>query len=448
MSNGFTYTHQGGFLLNFNPKLSWECLSSEEILSKSIRALRNHIKHVKEVSPYYKESLWDIAPEDIKKIDDFNRLPFTDRKMLAERTGSFTAVSPREVVETVATAGATGRPVFCPLTANDIERLAFSEALSFHGMGISADDRALLFLDMDRWSLAGMGCYRGLTLLGVNTGRAGVEAPDLCRQYLETFRPTVLAGAPSFLRRLALDLEKSAFNFKESGIRKLICVGESLKNRDMAANMIEKRLEDMWGAPAYDNYTITEINDSFCECSERKGGHTHPELIYAEIVDNHGGPVPDGTPGELVATTLGIEGMPLVRYKTGDITFRVPGTCACGRNSARIGPILGRANEIIRTKKGLHVYPLTITNALDEMDEINDYVIILENDDADSDRFTIHVATKPSAIEKIANHVRSVAQVGFPILISNISTIQSMRGNWRRQVRIVDWRQQSQRGRQ
>jgi hypothetical protein len=91
------------------------------------------------------------------------------------------------------------------------------------------------------------------------------------------------------------------------------------------------------------------------------------------------------------------------------------------------------------------VYPLTITNALDEMDEINDYVIILENDDAHSDRVSIHVATKPSAIEKIGNHVRTVAQVGFPILISNISTIQSMRGNWRRQVRIVDWRQQAQR---
>lgn len=434
--------------MNFNPKLSWEFLSADEITSKTIRALRNHIKHVKEVSPYYKEALWDIAHEDIKKIDDFNRLPFTGRTALADHPGRFTAVAPQAVVETVATGGATGHPIFCPLTANDLERLAFSEALSFHSMGISTDDRALLFLDMDRWSLAGIGCYRGLTLLGANTGRAGVETPDLCRQYLDAFKPSVLAGAPSFLRRLAIELDKSEFNFKESGIKKLICVGESLKNREMETNMIGKRLENIWGASAYDNYTITEINDSFCECSERKGGHTHPELIYAEIVDEQGKPVPDGTPGELVATTLGIEGMPLVRYRTGDITFRVPGTCPCGRNSARIGPILGRTNEVIRTKKGTLIYPLTITNALDEMEEINDYVIILENDDAHSDRVSIHVATRPSAIEKIANHVREVAQGGFPILISNISTIQSMRGNWRRQVRIVDWRQQAQQRRQ
>jgi phenylacetate-CoA ligase len=437
-------TLYGGDLLNFNPKLSWEFFSSDEILSKTIRALRNHIKHVKEVSPYYKEALWDIAPEDIRKIDDFSRLPLTGRKLLAEHTGRFTAVAPHAVVETVATAGATGHPIFCPLTANDIERLAFSEALSFHGMGISAEDRALLFLDMDRWTLAGMGCYRGLTFLGANTGRAGVESHEFCRQYLETFKPTVLAAAPSFLRRLALDLEKTGFDVRASGIRKLICVGESLKNREMTSNMMGKRLEDRWGALAYDTYTITEINDSFCECSERKGAHIHPELIYAEIVGDNGMPVPDGSPGELVATTFGIEGMPLVRYKTGDITFRVPGSCACGRHSARIGPILGRKNEVIRTKKGPMIYPLTITNALDEMDEINDYVIILENDDASSDRVTIHVAAKPSAIERIADHVRRVAQVGFPILISNVSTIQSIRGNWRRQIRIVDWRQQSQ----
>jgi phenylacetate-CoA ligase len=431
-------------VLNFNPKLSWEFLSTDEIGSKTLRALRNHIKHVKEVSPYYKESLWDIASEDIKKPEDFNRLPFTKRMSLAEHPERFLAVSSQTVVETVATGGATGQPIFCPLTANDLERLAFSQALSFYSMGISAEDRVLIFLELDGWSLSGIGCYRGFTLLGANTGRAGVAENDVCKKYLEVFKPTVLAGAPSFLRRLAMSLDKSGNRIKENGPHKLVCVGESLKNRAMEINTIGKRLENAWGALAFDNYTITEINDSFCECSERRGGHTHPELIYAEIIDEHGRIVPDGTPGELVATTLGIEGMPLVRYRTGDITFSVPGTCPCGRNSIRIGPILGRASEIIRMKKGDSIYPLTITNALDEIDEINDYVIILENDDSHSDRVTIHVAAKPSAIENISNHIRAITPAGFPILISNISTIESMRGNWRRQVRIVDWRQQAQ----
>jgi phenylacetate-CoA ligase len=133
-----------------------------------------------------------------------------------------------------------------------------------------------------------------------------------------------------------------------------------------------------------------------------------------------------------------------VRYRTGDMTFKLQGSCACGRNAMRIGPIMGRSNEMIR-QRGISVFPLTVTNALDEIDEINDYVIIIESDDAHTDRVSIHVAAQPSTVEKIANHVRDVAKVNFPILISNISTIQSMRGSWRRNVRIVDWRQQVQR---
>jgi phenylacetate-CoA ligase len=428
--------------LKFNPNLSWEFLSADEIAAKTLRALRNHVKHVKEVSPYYKEVLWDIAPEEVKSVDDFNRLPFTGRTALAGHAAKFVTVGAGEVVETVATGGATGKPIFCPLTANDLDRLAFSEALSFHSVGISAEDRVLLFVGFDRWSLAGIGYYRGLTLIGANTGRAGMVSHDLCKQYVESFKPTVIIGTPSFFRRMALDVTKTGFNAKASSIAKLICVGESLKNQSMEMNTIGARLQELWGAKAYVSYTITELADSFCECSEQRGGHTHPELIYPEIIDELGHHVTDGTPGELVATSLGVEGMPLVRYRTGDITFMVPGSCSCGRNSVRIGPILGRTSEMIRIK-GASVFPLTITNALDEIDEINDYIIIIESDDGLTDRVSIHVAAQPSTVEQIANHVRSVVHVNFPILISNISTIQSMRGASRRHVRIVDWRQQA-----
>jgi len=435
---------QGASPLKFNPKLSWEFLSADEIADKTIRALRNHIKHVKEVSPYYKEAFWDIAADDIKHLDDFHRLAFTGRTSLAEHTAKFFAAAPGDIVETVATGGATGKPIFCPLTANDLERLAFSEALSFHSMGITPEDRVLLFVGLDRWTLGGMGYYRGLTLLGANTGRAGVATHDLCKQYIESFKPTILIGSPLYLRRMAIDMGKAGFATRGCGVTRLVCVGESLKNQDMEMNMAGKRLEELWGAKAFVSYTLTELEDSFCECTEQRGGHIHPELLYPEIVDDSGKPVADGVPGELVVTSFGIEGMPLVRYRTGDITFKLQGSCQCGRNSIRIGPILGRTNEMIR-QRGVSVFPLTVTNALDEMDEINDYCIIIENDDAKSDRVSIHVAAAPSSVEKIANHIRDAAKVSFPILISNISTIQSMRGSWRRNVRIVDWRQQAHR---
>ncbi|MBN2036237.1 MAG: AMP-binding protein [Chitinispirillaceae bacterium] len=431
--------------MKFNPKLSWEFLSADEIAAKTLRALRNQIKHIKEVSPYYKEAFWDINPDDIKHLDDFHRLPFTGRTSLTEHRDKFIALDVKGIVEMVATAGATGQPILCPLSANDIDRLAFSQALSFNSMGIDASDRALLFTGFDRCSLSGMGCYRGLMHLGAQTARAGIVPHDLARQYIDEMKPTLLAGSPLVLRRLAMDLANAGFNAKESMVTKLICLGESLKGQDMEMNSVGRKLQELWGAQAFVSYALTEVTDALCECSQQSGTHSHPELIYLEIVDEAGRTVPEGTPGELVVTSLGIEAMPLVRYRTGDITFTVKGTCPCERHSVRIGPILGRSTEIIRLKSRT-VYPLVLTNALDELDEIKDYVIILESDDPRIDRVSIHAATQPSAVEKIAAHVRAAVQVTFPILISNSTTIQSMRGVSQRNVRIIDWRQQSQRG--
>jgi phenylacetate-CoA ligase len=207
----------------------------------------------------------------------------------------------------------------------------------------------------------------------------------------------------------------------------------------MELNSVALSLETLWGAKVYSTYASTEMSVSYCECHERAGGHAHPELIYTEIVDESGKSVPDGTPGELVVTPLGVEGVPLIRFKTGDITFKMSETCSCGRNSLRIGPILGRKSQMIKLK-GTTVYPLTITNILDDISEINDYVIILENNDALSDRVAIHVAALPSAVEKIANQLRAVARVNFPVLVSNVNTIQSYRGDSRKKIRIIDWR--------
>ncbi|MCU0610149.1 MAG: AMP-binding protein, partial [Chitinispirillaceae bacterium] len=406
---------------------------------RTIRALRNQIKHVREVSPFYKTVFGDVVLEGIESLDDFARLPLTDRTSLAGNASQFTAVSPAEVIETVATGGATARPLYWPLTSSDLDRLAFSEALSLHGLGLTPEDRVLLLVGFDHFSFASMGLYRGCLMLGANTGRAGLVPLDLGRHYLEAFEPTVLVGAPSSLRRFSTDLAKSGFKTGQCSVKKIVCTGESLKNQDLTMNTVGKKLEELWGAKAFVSYTINEIADSLCECEKQQGVHCHPELIYTEILDDKGQPVPDQTPGELVVTSFGIEGMPLVRYRTGDITFKVPGACACGRNSARLGPVLGRVSELIRQRDAV-VYPLTVTNALDEMDEIADYVIVLENDSAHSDRASIHVAAQPSVVERIAMQVRSAAQCSFPILVSNISTIQSMRKPWHRNARIIDRR--------
>jgi phenylacetate-CoA ligase len=427
--------------LVFKPELSWEFLSADEIEVRSIRAVRNHVKYVKEVSPYYREILQTIEPEEIRSVEDLQQLPFTNKDVLALQANKFLGVHPDHIVESVITSGSTGKPLVFGLTQSDLDRLAFNEALSFHSTGITSQDRAHLLVSMDRLFIAGMAYYRGLILLGANTMRLGVLPNEMHKIYFEMLQPTVLVGVPSFLKKLAIELDKLKFDTRKSSIKKIICIGESLRNQNMELNSTANTLQELWNAKVYSTYASTELSVSYCECEEQCGGHAHPELAYTEIVDDQGNPVENGTPGELVVTPLGVEGMPLVRFKTGDITCKISEPCACGRNSIKIGPILGRKSQMIKLK-GTTVYPLTITNALDEINEINDYVIILENDDALSDRVAIHVAVAPTAIEKIANHLRAVARVNFPILVSNINTIQSFRGDSRKKTRIIDWRQQ------
>jgi phenylacetate-CoA ligase len=200
----------------------------------------------------------------------------------------------------------------------------------------------------------------------------------------------------------------------------------------------------LYNAKVYSTYASTELSCAYCECTTQYGGHAHPELVYTEIVDDAGNPVPDGQAGELVATPLGVEGVPLVRYKTGDITFKVPGACACGRNSLRVGPILARKAHMIKIK-GTSVYPLSITNVLDSLDCIDDYIIIIEDEDSGSDNVTIHVATMPSNLEKIGSQLRAQARVQLPVLVSNNATIKHFRGESTKKARVVDKRKKRSR---
>jgi phenylacetate-CoA ligase len=207
----------------------------------------------------------------------------------------------------------------------------------------------------------------------------------------------------------------------------------------MTLNAVGMSLEEMFDAKVYSTYGNTEMSVAYCECERQCGNHEHPELVYSEIIDERGAVVPDGTPGELVATPLGVEGMPLVRYRTGDITFMISGRCECGRMSRRIGPVLARTSQM-RKYKGTTLYPLTITNALDELDCIDDYVIVLEGDESLADDITVHAATPPSSIPMVVGHLRAKARVQFPVLVSNAATINAMRGDSRKKVKIIDKR--------
>lgn len=425
--------------MDFKPQYSWEFLSSDEIEQKSTRALRNHIRHIKQASPWYNKILSGIEPEDIKTIDDFRNVPFTERNVLEENQEDFHGVSEDKIAETVITGSPGGKPLYVVLTATDLERIAYHEALSFDGMGINSSDRAQILISPNSQTDT-IACYRGLRTLGVNTMRSGLLPVNMHKNALLLFYPTVLAGSPSVLAKLATELHKVNFDTRNSSVKKLICIGENLRAPDMTMNSAGKQLEEVWGAKAYSINFFPELSVSYCDCTSQNGNHSHPVLVFTEIVNEKGKIVSPGTIGELVATPLGVEGLPLLRYKTGMFTSEIPGTCQCGRNSVRLGPILGKNLQTFKLN-GASFYPLDVTNALDQLEEVKDYIIIVENESSVTDRFFIHVAAPASCIEKIANRIRTAANVNFPILISNTATIQSLRKNTGTNTHILDCRQ-------
>lgn len=424
----------------FKPELSWEFLSRDEIAAKTIRAMRNHVRYLKEVSSYYSKILADVEPEDITSEDAISQLPLTDKATLVDNSETFCAVSGDAIVETVVTSGSTGRSLIYPMTQSDLDRLAFNEALSFHAAGVGPEDRAQILVSLDRLFIAGMAYYRGLTALGANTARIGVLPFDMQKHYLELLKPTVLVGVPSYLKKFALQLSEAGIKTKQTSVKKLFCIGESLRNESMELNGVGVMLRDSFDAQVFSTYGITELAIAYCECTAQTGNHAHPELIYTEVVDDKGRPVPDGEVGELVGTPLGVEAMPLLRYRTGDIGFKLKDVCPCGRNSDRIGPILSRKSQMIKLK-GTTVYPLTITSALDELACVEDYILLLEGDESLSDQISLHVITQPSKVENIGAHLRAKARVSIPVLVSNAATINSIRGkDSRKKVHVVDKR--------
>jgi phenylacetate-CoA ligase len=388
-----------------------------------------------------------VTPDDVDSSEVFSRLPVTSRKELFEQSPRFLGVGPDQIVETVMTAGTTGKPFPFVFTRSDIDRIAFSQALSLYGAGLTVNDRVLLLVSLDRFSLDGMALYRGAGMMGVNVMRMGCGSAQSAtlQRYLQFFRPTVLIAAPSVLRNVATELGRAGVDTAKSNVAKLIATSEALRSRDMELSAPAKTIETLWGARAFSMYSSTELAVTYGECGARCGAHSHPELVYTEIVDENGDPVADGEAGELVATPLGVEGVPLLRYRTGDITFKVPGTCSCGRNSCRIGPILGRVGQNLHTARqfsyrGVDIVPQQLTRALDAIGDVRDYVIIIEKDERGADTVLIHAAVPPAALEKISSAIREATGVHIQTLVSNEPTIRALRGGVTTKLPIIDKR--------
>ena len=292
--------------------------------------------------------------------------------------------------------------------------------------------------------MAGIAYYAGLRKLGAGIIRLGPGVPSLQWETIQRLKPTGIVAVPSFILKLIKYAEANNIDVNASSVKKAICIGENVRNTDFSLNVLGKKITEFWNIQLFSTYASTEMQTAFTECREGKGGHYQPDLLIAELLDDNENPVGPGIPGELTITTLGVEGMPLLRYKTGDIAMYFDEPCACGRNSWRLSPILGRKKQMIKFK-GTTLYPPALFELLNERDEIVEYVVEVYSNEVGLDEVLLHILPASRSAEcdhRIRAYLQARLRVSPHIRYVTAEEIQKMQfpETVRKAIKFIDRR--------
>ncbi|HKX85314.1 MAG TPA: AMP-binding protein [Flavobacterium sp.] len=392
-----------------------EKASLKEIKQFQELKLKEMLVYLNQNSPYYKRlfASENIDITSIQSIEDLQRIPVTTKTQLQEYNDDFFCVPMHKIIDYATTSGTLGSPVTFGLTDEDLERLAYNEAISFACAGVAEGDVVQLMTTLDRRFMAGMAYFLGLRKLKAGVIRVGAGIPELQWDSILKYKPKYLVAVPSFLLKMIEYAEQHGIDYNASSISGVICIGESLRNQDFSNSVLAKIITDKWNVKLFSTYASTEMSTAFTECEHFHGGHHHPELIITEVLDDNNQPVPDGQNGELTITTLGVEGMPLLRFKTGDIVKLHHESCACGRNTLRVGPVVGRKEHMIKYK-GTTLYPPAMHDLLNYFAVVQNHVIEISTNDLGTDEILIKIASKNNSEElltQIKDHFRAKLRV-------------------------------------
>lgn len=403
--------------------------SQADIIALQEKKLQEVLAYVNEHSAFYKRLFEEhnINVSAIKTLSDLTKLPTICKDDLQRDNDAFRCVPKSAIVDYASTSGTLGTPVTFGLTDNDLNRLAYNEAISLACAGIKKGDVVQLMTTIDRRFMAGLAYFLGVRQLGASIVRVGAGIPELQWDSIRLYEPTYLIAVPSFLLKMIAYAERNGIDYEASSVKGVVCIGESLRNQDFSNTLLAEKIAEKWkGIKLYSTYASTEMSTTFTECEYQQGGHHHPELIITEVLDDAGNRVGENESGELTITTLGVEAMPLVRFRTGDIVMMHTGTCACGRNTARVSPVLGRKQQMIKYK-GTTLYPPVLMDLLTNFEEIENYIIEISTNSILTDEILIRIGTRTpteALKERISNHFRAKIRVVPKIEYCDIAILE------------------------
>ena len=424
--------------------------SIERIRTYQENLLRKQIAYLAEHSPFYQRLFAEhaINPASIRTIEDLQHVPFTEKSDLQRFNDDFLCVPKEDIIDYITTSGTLGDPVLFGCTESDLERLAYNEHKSFACAGLHKGDILQLMTTIDKRFMAGLAYWLGIRRMGASIIRVGNGIPELQWDTIQRLHPTAIMCVPSFILRLIDYAEQNNIDYRHSSIRKIIGIGEGLRDQQFRLNLLGQRIHEKWPeVELYATYSSTEMSATFSECEHACGGHVHPELIIVEIIGEDDKPVPDGESGEIVITTLGVQGMPLLRFRTGDIAAKVVEPCACGRNSYRLTPLIGRKHNMIKLK-GTTIYPPAINDVLDHTLFVSSYVVVVRPSDAGTDEVVVRISlsgntiSEKEAVAQLKEHFRSRLRVAPMVEVLPAEVIQRINfpAKSRKPVKFIDER--------
>ena len=373
--------------LYLHPEL--ETLSRSRLEKLQMERLQQTLARCMRI-PFYKQrfAACGLRPEDIRTLDDVRKLPFTTKQDLRDNYPfGLSAVPLEEVVRLHSSSGTTGTPTVILHTQHDLDEWANAVARCLYMVGLRKGD---IFQNSSGYGMftGGLGFQYGAERLGMLTVPAAAGNTKRQIKFITDFGTTALHAIPSYAGRLYEVMEEMGIDpRRDTRLRTLIIGAEPHSDEQ------RRRIEQMLGVKAYNSFGMSEMcgpGVAF-ECPEQNGLHIWEDYYIVEIVDPQTlEPVPDGEVGELVLTTINREAMPLLRYRTRDLTRILPGECPCGRHHKRLDRMKGRSDDMM-ILKGVNIFPIQIENILMQFRELGtDYLITLTNLET-NDEMTVEV---------------------------------------------------------
>lgn len=367
----------------------YETLSHEELKKLQLERLQATVKHCMN-SPFYKKRFEEIGlkPEDIKSLDDIRKIPFTTKQDLRDTYPFGIASVPlRQCVRLHSSSGTTGNPTVILHTQKDLDEWANQVARNLWMVGLRPDD---VFQNSSGYGMftGGLGFQYGAERLGMLTVPAAAGNSLRQIKFIKDFGTTAIHAVPSYVTRLYEVMQQEGIDPRKDTKLKVLAIGAEPHSEEQ-----RKRIENMMGVKAYNSFGMSEMCGPGVgfECQEQNGLHFWEDYYIVEIVNPETlEPVPDGEIGELVLTTLCREAMPLLRYRTRDLTRVLGRTCPCGRNHIRLDRMRGRSDDMI-VLRGVNIFPIQIEKILMQFKELASNYLITLTTDEDNDNMTVEV---------------------------------------------------------